>query len=135
MGSAERHELLSDTHRGNGARDPEHIRALQEGAAEMRRSPKRSVARLEAQMCSYGSKPTEEQRAKVEGAAISRATRASDRSLSTRALEAKVAEAWPTGATQMEIANDLHVTQGRVAQIARELGLPSRRRAGRPRNY
>jgi hypothetical protein len=80
----------------------------------------------------YGHPLSPESETKVARDARRRAQASSDRSAETRKLEAKVAELWPTEMSQMAIANELHVTPGRVAQIAQALDLPPRRR-GRPR--
>lgn len=118
----------------DGKRD---MKAHRERTSQAWRSPKQAVERVDkSTRARHGHPLSEERGTEVARAARQRGQASSARSQQTRQLAAKVAELWPTGKTQMAIADELHVTQGRVAQIARELGLPPRSRRGRPRaNY
>jgi hypothetical protein len=110
-------------------------KAQGERMSKVWRSPKTAVERAEKSTLARYGHPLSDPR-QVERNARGRGQAATARSASTRELEAKVAELWPTDMTQMEIAHELHVTQGRVAQIARKRGLPPRGSRGRPRaNY
>jgi hypothetical protein len=137
MDPDEKHELLSDARKGMWAAAGPEARAekgrqLAQGADAVRKSTKRSVAHANAVSLGRGGDGlSEERKREIAGRALRRAQRASERSENTRKLEAAVRELWPTAATQMEIANAVHLTPQRVGQIARELELPPRPR-GRP---
>jgi len=95
------------------------------------RSPKLRVKRANNWIVSrYGRPLTDEERVRIETAARSERARLN----STRILETKLRELWETEKTQMEIANELYVTPGRISQLATALGLPARRRGRRPAN-
>ncbi len=100
------------------------------------RSPKKAVERArKSTEARYDHDLSPDAVTEVARNARRRGQASTTRSASARALAAKVAKLWTTGKTQMAIADELHITQGRVAQIVRELDLPPRRR-GRPRaNY
>jgi hypothetical protein len=112
-----------------GKRDRE---AYAESNRQTWRSPKEAVKRADASTRKRYGHPLSDPR-KVERNARRRAQAASDRSQQTRTLELKVTELWATGATQMAIANEVHVTPQRLGQIVRDLGLQPRPRGRPPR--
>jgi hypothetical protein len=113
----------------NGQRD---LVAHRERNRQAWRSPKTAVDRADKSARErHGRGLSPERQDQVARKAMSRATKASQRSAKARELEANVARLWPTGMSGMAIANELYVTPQRVGQVARDLGLPRRPR-GRP---
>lgn len=109
--------------------------AHSERTSQAWRSPTKAVERTDkSTRARYGHDLSPAAKSAVASKAMSRATKASPRSANTRALAGKVAELWPTGASQMAIGDELHLTPQRVGQIVRELGLPPRPRGRPPAN-
>jgi hypothetical protein len=111
-----------------GQRD---VEAHRERTTARWRSPKKAVEQAERSTQARYGHPLSDPR-KVARDARRRGQASTDRSQQARTLELQVRELWPTGATQMAIANEVHVTPQRLGQIVRDLGLPPRPR-GRPR--
>lgn len=101
----------------------------------LHRKPTVRVKRIDRMMQTrFGYGLSDERKREILANARRDAQLSSERSRGTRKLKAQLCQLWSTDSTQMQIAHELHVTPGRIAQLAQEMDLPPRPLGRRRRN-